>query len=339
MGGGIVRGWCPGTDVPLLKRVSNDLVSYEDSGGLWRMGHEFRGGVLKEIARASDQPSKLQVREHDDGLEVSCVTRLDGEEVCRSLWFRGDSRKIRFRVEGRAAKRRTVSVRFATGLAPSRMEMDAPGGCVIRPLERWYSPTFWPLQRFVHAQDDVDGRGVALCCSMPGAVSCQPDGRIELIALRNATRERAFGFLPLLAMPATGHEHSTHVFEYAILFTKSGDWRDNNIPGVARSMVDSPWDAPGQPELRELAESVLITDRTDVVVTAVKPASRGNGLIARLSTLTSAGSDVTLTMRGRVVRRAFLCDARERDIEPLEVQDGAVRLKAPGNICTVRLLT
>jgi hypothetical protein len=338
-GGGIVRGWCPGTGVPSLKGISNDLVSYEDSGGLWRMGHEFRGGALKEAARTSDQPARLQVQEHEDGLEASCVNRMEGEEIRRSLWFRSDSRMIRFRVEGRAAERRTVSVRFATELVPSRMVMDTPGGCVVRPFEKWYSPTFWSMQRFVHTQDDADGRGVALCSSMPGAVSCQPDGRIEMIALRNATRERAFGFLPLLAMPATGHEHSTHAFEYAILFTPSGDWRDNNISEVARSIVDSPWDAAGRTELRELAGSVFTTDRPDVMVTAVKLASRGSGIVVRLSTLTSAGSSVVLTILGRVVKQAFLCDARERDIEPLEVQDGAVSLIMPGNICTVRLMS
>ena len=32
----------------LLSGPSNDLVSYRDSGGLWRLGHEFRGGFFVE---------------------------------------------------------------------------------------------------------------------------------------------------------------------------------------------------------------------------------------------------------------------------------------------------
>jgi hypothetical protein len=338
-GGGIVRGWCPVTDMPLLKGVSNDIVSYKDSGGLWRMGHEYRGGVFKETARASDRPAQLQVLEHDDGLEVSCDTRLDGEVVRRLFWFRSDSPTIRFRVEGRAADRRTVNLRFDTELSPSRLVMDTPGGVIVRPLQKSYSPTFWSLQRFVYTQDDIDGRGVALCFGMPSAVSCQPYGRLEIVALRNATRERAFALIPLLTMPATGHERCTHSFDYAILFTPSGDWRDNSIPVFARSIVDSPWDTTGHAELRELAEFVVTTDRPDVIVTAVKPASRGDGIIVRLSTLTSQGSLVTVTMRDHVVKQAFLCDARERDIEPLEVHAGTVRLTTPGTIGTVRILT
>lgn len=337
-GGGIVRCWCPATQTPLLKGVSNDLVSYRDSGGLWRMGHEYRGGVFKEAVRASDRPAQLQVRELDDSLEVSCVARLDCETIKRLLWFRSDSPMIHLRVEGRAAERRTVSVRFATEVTPGQLVMDTPGGCVVRPLQKLYSPTFWPLQRFMHTQDVVDGRGVALCFSMPSAISCQPDGRLEIIALRNATRERAFAFLPLLAMPATGHEHSTHSFEYAICFTQSGDWRDNRIPVVARSILDSPWDTRVCTGLCELADSVVTTDHPDVIVTTVKPASRGDGLIARLSTLTSQGTPVTLNMRDRIVKEAFLCDARERDIKPLEVRAGTVHLITPGTISTVRLL-
>lgn len=338
-GGSIIRAWCPVTQMPLLTEVSNDLVSYKDSGGLWRMGHEFRGGVFKEATRASDRPARLQVRERDSGLEVVCVTELDGETIHRLIWFRSDSPVIRLRVEGRAAERRTVTVRFSTNLSASRIVMDAPGAVIVRAPEKLYAPTFWPLHQFVHVQDNADGRGVALCLGMPGAVSCRPDGRLEVIALRNATRERAFGFLPLLAMPVSGREQSIHAFDYAILFTPAGDWRQNGIPLVAHSIVDSPWDTTGRAKLRELAASVVTTDRAEVVVTAVKPASRGDGLIARLSTLTSPGSPVAVSIRDRTVKAAFLCDARERDLEALEVRAGTAHLTMPGTIATVRLLT
>jgi hypothetical protein len=44
-GGSIARAWHPVTQVPLLS-MSNYLVSYRDSGGLWRMGHEYCGGSV-----------------------------------------------------------------------------------------------------------------------------------------------------------------------------------------------------------------------------------------------------------------------------------------------------
>ena len=339
-GGAIIRAWHPVSQTDLLMGVSNDLVSYRDSGGLWRMGHEFRGGVFKEMTRASERPARLEIRERDTGLEVVCSSELDGETIRRLLWFRSDAPVIHLRVEGRAAEGRTVTARFATGVSASQLVMDVPGGVVVRPPQKIYDPTFWPLQHFVHIQDKTDGRGVALCLGRPGAVSYRPDGRLEVIALRNATRERAFGFLPIPGMPASGHERSIHAFDYAILFTPAGDWHDNGIEWVARGIAESPrrQSATGRVGLRELATSIVTTDRPDVVVSAVKPASRGEGLIVRLLTLTTPGPPVAVTTRGHTVRAAFLCDARERDLEQLEVRARAVRLTMPGTIATVRLL-
>jgi len=172
---------------------------------------------------------------------------------------------------------------------------------------------------------------------MPGAASYRPDGRLEAIALRNATCERAFGLFPLLGLPAVGHERASHTFDYAIWFTPASDWRENGLLQVALS-IDNPWDTTGHAELRALAASVVTTNRPEVVVTAVKPASRGEGLIVRLSTLTGFGAPVDVTIRDCHLKAAFLCDARERDLKPLEVQGQTARLVMPGTIATVRLV-
>jgi hypothetical protein len=338
-GGVIVRASNPVTQMPLLKGVSNDLVSYYDLGGLWRMGHEFWGGRFKELHRASERTAQLRVRELEGGLEIACATELDGQTIQRLLWLRSDSPVIRCRVEGLAAERRTVTVRFATDVSASRLVMDAVGGIVVRPPQRIYNPTFWPLQHFMHLQDDANGRGLALCLGMPGAVSYRRDGRLEAIALRNATCERAFGLFPLLGLPAQGHERVSHAFDYAILFTPAGDWRENGIPQVARSIADNPWDTAGRAELRALVVAAVTTDQPEVVVTAVKPASRGEGLIVRLSTLTYFGLPVAVTIRDRHLKAAFLCDARERNLGPLEVRGQTARLVMPGSLATVRLVT
>jgi len=329
IGGGITRGLCAATQKPLLTGISNDLISHKDSGGLWRMGHEYQGGTLKEVARASDSRVRLQVQECDDSLEISCVTQLEGQAVHRTLWFYNDTPVIRFRVEGRAAKRQTVTVCFNTGISANQIIMDAPGGVIRRPLQ---------MQHFAHIQDNTGAYGLGLFLDMPGAISYHTDGHIELVALRMATREKAYGFLPLLAMPVTTHEHSVQIFDYALSFTPHGDWRINDIPAVSRSIKDKLWDVTGYPKIHELVGSIVTTDRSDIIVTTIKCASRGEGLIIRLYTLTSPGAPVTVTMRDQMVKTAFLCDARERDLKTLEVCDGSVHLTMPGTIGTVRLL-
>jgi hypothetical protein len=174
---------------------------------------------------------------------------------------------------------------------------------------------------------------------MPGAVSCQPDGTLELVVLRNATGERAFGFLPLLGMTVAGHEPSGHVCEYALLFTDAGDWRENSIPLMARKLLARPWDPSAHAGLRELAASLVTTNRPEVMVTAVKAASRGSGIIVRLCTYAPAGLPVDVNVRSRPLRAAYLCDARERDLEPLPITGQSVRLTMPGAMASVRLLT
>ena len=337
-GGGIVRAWHPATQQPLLAPVSNDLVSYRDSGGLWRMGHEFNGGSFRELARASEQPAHLEIDEGEGSLHVACEVKLDGLPIRREYRFEAGSPRIHFQVEGRAAERRTVTVRFCTGLAARSLAMDQPGGVVVRPLQKVYDPTFWPMHHVLHVQDGVDGLGLAVSVRRPAAAACRPDGSLELVALRNATRERAFGLMPILCTPASGHEHSSYAFQYSLWFTPAGDWRANGVTPVVRGVDGGPRDGGSRRDLDAWMSSLVVSDRDDVYVTAVKPASRGEGWIVRLQTYTVPGPAVALTLPGRDVGAAFLCDARERDLETLEVRGGAVHLTMPGAIATVRLV-
>ncbi len=337
-GGCITRAWRPETGAPLLTGLSNDLVSYRDSGGLWRMGCEFRGGTFKQSCKSSDQPTSLVIREERDGLHIACDTVLDGQSIHRSVHFQNDSPIIGCRVEGQAAIDRTVTVRFASGLAVEQLTMGEPGGIVVRPRQRIYNPTFWPVQHFVHFQERASGRGIAFYQAMPGAVSCRPDGEIELVALRNATRERAFGFLKLPANPAAGHEREAYAFDYGIQFTPAGDWQANQLALTAHRGFDGALSAAHRAQLRRVTGMLVELDRADVVVMAVKTASRGEGLIVRVAQWRPNRQVVCLSLRGRTVRSAFRCDARERDIEPLSVKDGIVELPMGQAIVSVRLI-
>ena len=337
-GGAIVNLQSLEGQTPLLTGISNDLVSYRDSGGLWRMGYEFAGGIWKESKRASDHSTQLIIHEHDGGVEVRCSTELNGETIRRQMWFTFDSPVIHCRVEGKAAEGYSVTVRFSTGLSATNLAMDTPGGMVVRPPKRIYDPTFWPLHHFVHLQDDETGRGLAILQPMPGAISYRPDGQLELVTMRNATREKIFGLIGIPGNPASGHESENYVFEYALLFTQNGDWRDNNIHLAARDSKNSPWSNLRDSALRDIADSIITTNSPDIWATAIKPASRGEGIIVRLYTPALTEPRVIVTTPHFKVTNAFLCDARERDLEPLDVIDGAVRVTMPGTIATIRLL-
>ena len=328
-GGSIAHMWGPEGNL-YLASPAHSLCSYRDTGGLWRMGHEFRGGTLRPMPVAQQQLSPSQVRDLDGELEVTSEVILDGEPVRRTLWFRCDSPVIRGRVQGRAAPGRTVTLLFQTIGLHAPLVMAQPGGVIERPLERIYAPTFWPVQEFAHLRFP-DGRGLAFFIRESGAVAGRPDGCVEWVVLRNATRERAYRFIPLPANPATGHEREPYVFDYAFLLTAAGDWRTNDLWSVARHLRREHWmEGP-------VAAAPVSVDPPAAVVLAVKPASRGSGIIIRLYAPAPPAGAVTIALRERVIRFAHLCDARERDLEPLPVVEGRVSLQMPGAVATVRV--
>jgi hypothetical protein len=199
-------------------------------------------------------------------------------------------------------------------------------------------PTFWPLHRFIHVQDDESGWGLAFFRTLPGAISCRPDGRLELVALRNTPRERALGFLPLAGNPARGEERETYSFIYYLLFTPHGNWLDNKLPEIAADLENQSLERNGRIAWGNLASSVFKLNRQDVQIIAAKAASRGDGWIVRLYTLGTMDKPLILTCKNRKIREAFLCDARERDLKSVKVKDGDVHLTLPGAIASLRLL-
>jgi hypothetical protein len=336
-GGIIVKLLTQGTQTPLLIENSNELVSYRDSGGLWRMGLEFAGGFWKESMRASQHPSRMEVCEHDNGLEIFSSVDLDGETFLCRTWVSNNSPLIRFRIEGKAAEGHSVTIRYATNIRSKTLWMDTAGGMVERPPQRIYNPTFWPLHHFVHIHGD-DGRGLAIIQPMPGARSYQPNGQLELVAMRNATREKAFGWLGIPGNPAVGHERESYAYDYSLLFTEKGNWQDNNLSLQLQETSNSPWRPLGFSVLRQIAESIITTDNPNVWTAAVKAASRGEGIIVRLNALTVPESTILVRAQHFKVTKAFLCDARERDRSPLEVKDGAIRVMMQGTVITIRLI-
>lgn len=338
-GGAILRAEDRETGEPLLAGMGNDVVRYRVTGGLWRMGYEFDGGKWKQAGRASDHYVELALNERNGGLELTWPETFDAEILERAMWLGIDTPRVYFRLVGRADRRHTITVRFETGFDTGELHMDEPGVVVTRPLEKVYSPTFWPFQHFVHVRDRNSGRGVAFYQRWPGAVSLRPDGVLRAVALRNAVIERAYRFFPLSGNPARGYEKELFAFEYAVEFTAAGDWQENDLPAKAYGRARWPWDDPQKVALQTTADSQVILDRDDVFLLADKPASRGDGRILRLYTFAGESDPLSLRLAGQEIKAAFLCDARERDIHPVPIRGGSAELGMPRSLATVRLVT
>jgi hypothetical protein len=272
----------------------------------------------------------MTVDETPEGLAVHTIHDLNGETIRRTTWFRNDSPAIRCRVSGKAAAGCTINVRLHPRLEVNQLHMDAAGGVVTRPPARVYDPTYWAFQHVAHLEGEK--AGMAVLQRYPGAIAYQPtEGWVELVALRNATKEKAWGILPIPANPANGEVREPYDFHYAFQFhafqfIEDGDGSSHHLHTLPAELFPQ----------RE-APALFTVGREDVTVTAVKPAWRGEGVIVRLVAPRPPGT-VTLSSNLLPVRTAMLCDARERDLGELTVDGDRVTLEMTGTIATVRVL-
>ncbi|HEY3357339.1 MAG TPA: hypothetical protein VGQ83_29080 [Polyangia bacterium] len=331
--GGCIVSWRDAAGRELLAGPANDLWSYRDSGGLWRLGHEFRGGTFAPVARASESRAELHVAPRAGALEVRVESELEGRRVTRVLTVRGDSPVLRLRLDGAAARRRSITCRFPTVLGARALVMDVAGGVVRRPARKHYDPTFWPARSWAHLEGGAARPGVGVVLGGPAAIALRDRGVLEWLALRNAPHERAFGCLPLVCHPASGADHDAHGLDYAVVATPAGDYRAAGLPRLARAALDDALGLQGAAALAGIARCAA----PDVHVSAVKAAHRGAGVIVRLESIAPGPCEVRLECAAAPAS-ASLCDARERDLAPLRVDGDAVVVPVTRALTSVRLV-
>jgi len=343
-GGCITSLTVDGTTVP--GGLSGELIAYADSGGLWRMGNEYRGGHLRVVDRSSLHPARVTTRPGDDGsLVVVIESELDGIGTERRLWFRPGDDSIHLTTTCAAGERRTVTLAVHAGRALEGLQMDQPGGVVSRPVQRHFDPTFWPVSTWMCAEPPSTGSllgGWSLWVDMTRAVAARPDGTMEVVVARNATKEKAWGVIPILACPARGHEPGETIAEVMLSWFCTGSIPDRRAKG---------WTVPGDHARQRLAAAVaqVVTvepfDAGDppppVEIVAMKPATRGDGIVLRLVDTSGAGHLKCRLLAG-AIEAAAICDVRERDTEPLhphpEGAGSVVRLDRAAGIASVRLV-
>jgi hypothetical protein len=333
-GGFLERLGLPGAGEPLLTGALHELVQYNESGGLWRMGYEYRGGSFRRVS-LSLPPTRFAVQEQDGYLCVQWEMALPGESLEQTLWIGKDDPLLYFEMKGCAPQKSTLALRYVLPFQPRELYMEAPGGLVRRPLTRVYTRTFWPVQRFLHIPHPAGGPGMAILLRFPGAIAVGEDGGVELVALRNAIRERAYGLFTLPGMPATGIERERTAFRCALAFPCPGE--EAVLPGLARGLVAAPWATEEERLPAQVVSRLVQVDADQVFVTALKPAWRGAGFILRLSAPRAPLPPVRLRWVGLHPQRAWLCDARERDMRLLNIEGQQMVVPVERAIVTVRV--
>lgn len=329
----------------LLEGLGGDLVAYDDHGGLWRMGGEYRGGRFAVVDTMSRHAAEVHVEATPTGgLSVVADGLLDGRAAQRCYRFEHDRPSIEVHTAYAAGDRRTVTVRLPAPGRLSGLHMDQPGGVVTRPVRRHFDPTFWPVASWLATEpvDGPGGRSVAVGSDVACAVSASADGRLEVVIARNATKELAWRVLPIPACPARGHERGITTGRVTLW------WPDAPTPAA---LVDDCIRLGPSADRRRLQQMVgrvlhLRVEGADaggaLEVLALKHADRGDGIIARFIDWNHRPGRRVHLRTSLPLIGAQLCDVRERDLHPLEPllrQDGTELVIEPRTaITSVRLL-
>jgi hypothetical protein len=324
-----------------LAPSSADLIMLHDTGGLWRMGHEYRGGSLREIARASSGSAAVRASECNGTLEVRTHCTVAGDALVRTLWLSAATPVVRLRVEGRLSPHRTLLCRLGSPRPlADRAWMDVPGGVTERASRKLFDPTFWCAHRFVHVPaQHLGASGLALLLASSTGVTFDPAGTMDFVALRHAPQERAHGYIPMPAFPARGTERELTTFDCAFTFPRGADAVRPGLQRLAHTAFDDGWDTSRRPPA---PRPVQLSDEGAQVL-AVKPASHGEGVVVRIERDAvndgAVGTRRSLRLRwhDRPILRAVRCDGRERDLDALHVEDGWAVVPRGHDLVSVRL--
>jgi hypothetical protein len=314
-----------------LRGLGLDLVAHADDGGLWRLGHEYTGGRFDVVDRTSQRPANIDVTESEDAIVIVLSSMLGGMPFTRTVTCRRDDPLIEVSVTGTASRRKTVTCRFEVPHVSTTLTMDTIGGSIERPRERVHEPTFWPVPSRVTLQGAA--RALHVGFEAPTAVSFSPECALEWIVARNPVKERAFGLLPVLAHPIGGtvDELQSH---HAVLFATSGHTLS---PKMLRHVAFH-WLPDAARPLERLVNDLVQCDDPRVVFSAMKRADLGVGVILRIGRGSHTNGVVRVWLPSKEIWGAFRCDAREENLEPLEIDNGRVVVPLLARLTSIRLV-
>ncbi len=299
----------------LLAGPSLIVHDYQDEGGLWRLGNEMTNCALTAIV-ATPGVDAIQILEQGAlGVRVAFVSA----DVTREVALAAGDTALDVVVTTGAAKGTTRTVGLA--LAPGDLATSVPGGTAIRTAAREYTPTFWAATSWARIG------GAAVLLRQSTGARMDPSGALELMAARDA-REEACD-----VEGGVGSDPGTHRIE----------WRIAQVGADSVERVAQAFDRPlalvavpaaggaGIPASGALLDAITGPG----IVSALKPAERGTGVILRVV----GKVDVEASARVFGGGAATLVDLAERDRGPATVSGSTISFDPArdGNIASARL--
>jgi len=306
----------------LLSGPSMVVHDYHDTGGLWRTGNEMNGCVLARLPDPTDVDTVKVLENGALGVRVAFVSASSTREASLGAGATGLSVAI---VTG-AAESTTRTVGFAlAGAQDAPLRTSSPAGFAVRPLQRVYTPTFWPAVAWA----EYSGTGILLRQST-GVMMSTP-GAVELMAARDARAEQCDFHV------VTGSDTGTHRIEWRIERVSSPADAEREAQAFDRPIDLEVLDTTQAATTDLPAEASLLGVSGEGIVSALKPTTRGDGVILRVLPMPGP---VHVQLGPTLVGKSMTqIDLAERDGRDLGVAGPAVDFDRAtyGAVASVRL--
>jgi len=311
----------------VLSGAGNRFQLFEDDPGrypAWDIvpmykNHEFRMPGAGETEVAERGPVRVAVRQERSFMKSKIVQRI--------VMYR-DMPRIDFETEIDWAERnRLLKVAFPVNVNAMKAAYDISCGYIERPTHR---NTSWEAAKF-----EVCGHFWADLSEGDYGVSLLNDCKYGHDIAGNVMR---LTLLKGSQRPDPVADLGHHSFTYS-LYPHAGDWRQADTPRRAWELND-PMQAVALGKTKgELPASLSFVsiDRGHVMLSALKAAEDGDGLIVRLYEGRNMRGTVNVKFFKKLAR-AVECDLMENEIAPARVVSGALRFDVkPYEIRTFKL--
>jgi alpha-mannosidase len=322
--------------------LSGDISAYFDSGGLWRMGNEYKGGEYRKIDSTRNKNIKTEPIERENrAVGFSSTGTINGHEFKREIFFDEELPIIRFKVTTTLSDRRTATLCLRLKSNTQQITMDTPGGVVKRPFSYRFDPTYWSVQNFFNLEGENSN---SISVMFPRSTACTfriADDLVEasIIISRNAKKEFGFKFLPLPAQPAFGHDPGPHTFYFSIYLHENSAWRDTRIPHLAELETQKALLADNAATIFNVSEKIVTVDSDYVKVLAFKNSYDSKGYILRLSSYSKKPEKLLLKIEDVPISSAQEIDSREnKTYKNFKAENGAVYLTVKPGLSSFKIL-
>jgi hypothetical protein len=308
--------------VEAIARRSFEVRDYKDTGGLWRTGNEMNGCELTPFATAPI----TETLEVIDSTSLLVRVAFHSATTVREASLGAGATGLSLAVTTGAAEATTRTMALSLAVpAGATLTTSVAGGFAERLPERLYSPTFWPATEWASVG------GWAILARQSTGVRMSTPGDVELMAVRDARSEQCD------VEGGVGSDTAQHRIEWRIERAASPAASARQGQAFNRPISLSVVGVDQASTLDLPQEESLIQVEGEGIVTALKPAERGGGVVLRA--LLTPGP-LTLHLPAALAKRTLsIVDAVERDKKIIGPAGATVVLDAAsyGSIATIRL--